>query len=74
MPDVTLRLVRGCAEEIGVVVLGQMVPQQEQPRHVHLSALNHAKSDREPANEARRRNTTARLVIAHPQPSNAEVE
>jgi hypothetical protein len=61
-------------EQLFVVFVRQMLAQQQERRQVDLSTLDHRERHREPADEARSRHASACFVVAHPEPSDAEVE
>jgi hypothetical protein len=74
MLDLALGLVRSRAKQLLVAVLGQMVAQEQERRQMNLSPLDHRQRDWEPADDASGADATARFVLAHTEPANAEVE
>src|SRR5262245_4792892 len=73
MQDFALCLVYGRAEELLLVVMGQMIAEQEQSCQVDLSSLDHPKRDWELADETRGSDAATCFIIAHSKPSNAKV-
>ena len=72
--DFGFRLARRGPEQMLMIFGRQVVAKQQEASQVELAALDHSERDGKSLREARRGDAPARLVLAHREPSNAEVE